>query len=176
MFKLLIQTVTVPFFLLSGFLFTAQVTVAVPVAVTDTSKPTKKVVVENDGTLLLSAEAGSGIGPSIKYMPEWKAFGWFRAADRVEWNVTVKTAGMYEVYLEWSVSDEEAGKPFIVQAGKQKLKALTGKSGSWETFVNKKVGTIRLSAGSQKVIFKAATAFKEGALLDLREIKLVPVK
>ncbi|CAL1520346.1 hypothetical protein [Chitinophaga sp. MM2321] len=176
MFKPFIQTVAVSFFLLSGALFTTQAVHAIPVTVRDTTLPVKKVVTENDGSLLLSAEAGYAIGPSIKYMPEWKAFGWFRSADRVEWDVTINKKGTYDVYLEWSVSDEDAGKPFIVQAGKRQLKALTGKSGSWETFTSKKVGIIRLSAGSQKVIFKAATAFKEGALLDLREIRLVPVK
>src|SRR5690606_13895722 len=29
------------------------------------------------GQLLLPAQAGEGIGPKIKYMPEWAAFGWF---------------------------------------------------------------------------------------------------
>lgn len=157
----------------SLFLFTTHMASA---AIADTTLPARKVIAESNGTLRLHADAGYGIGPSIKYMPEWKAFGWFRAADRVEWDVTTKTTGVYVVYLEWSVSDEESGKPFVLQAGKQQLKAIVGKSGSWETFIAKKVGTIRLQAGRQKVIFKAGSAFTEGALLDLREIKLVPAK
>lgn len=44
---------------------------------------------ESNGSLHLSAEKGKPIGPEIKYMPEWKAFGWFTSADRVEWNVEV---------------------------------------------------------------------------------------
>ena len=43
-------------------------------------------------------------------MPEWKAFGWFTAADKVEWDIETARKGKYEVYLDWSVSDEEAGK------------------------------------------------------------------
>lgn len=45
---------------------------------------------ESDGSLRLTAEKGKAIGPDIKYMPEWKAFGWFRSKDKVEWNVQVK--------------------------------------------------------------------------------------
>src|SRR5690606_29707979 len=36
-----------------------------------------------DWQLRLIAESGQGIGPNIKYMPEWRAFGWYTAADRV---------------------------------------------------------------------------------------------
>ncbi|MGZ5135772.1 MAG: hypothetical protein ACXWCG_11500, partial [Flavitalea sp.] len=112
----------------------------------------------------------------IKYMPEWKAFGWFTAADLVEWDIEGMKKGKYDVYLEWSVSDEEAGKPFVLKAGNQQLKGKVGQTGSWEKFKSEKIGTIQLGAGRQKLIFRPATAFEKGALLDLREIKLVPIK
>jgi hypothetical protein len=83
-----------------------------------------------DSTLNLTAEKGKATGSEIKYMPEWKAFGWFTAADRVEWDVEVTKGGKYDVFLEWSVSDEEAGKPFIFEAGNQQLEKKAGKTGS----------------------------------------------
>lgn len=130
---------------------------------------------ESDGSLRLSAEKGKAIGPDIKYMPEWKAFGWFGAKDRVEWNVLIKKSGEYDVFLEWSVSDEEAGKPFVLVTRDNQLKNKVGKTGSWETFKSMKIGSIRLSKGKQVMTFKSDAAFSEGALLDLREVKLVPV-
>lgn len=130
---------------------------------------------EADGSLRLTAEKGKPIGPDIKYMPEWKAFGWFTSEDRVEWNVIVDESGKYDVFLEWSVSDKEAGKPFVFLAGDKKLKKKVGKTGSWETFKTKKIGRIRLPAGQQKMVFKPNSKFEEGALLDLREVRLVPV-
>ncbi len=132
------------------------------------------VLPESNGSLRLSAEMGKAIGPEIKYMPEWKAFGWFTAKDRVEWNVLVKKSGEYEVFLEWSISDVEAGKPFVFRAGDKELKNIVAKSGSWETFKSKKIGSVHLSAGRQLMVFKPDSKFKEGALLDLREIRLVP--
>lgn len=131
---------------------------------------------ERNGVLRLQAEMGRAIGPEIKYMPEWKAFGWFTAADKVEWDVEGIIKGKYEVYLEWSVSDEEAGKPFVLEAGNQQLKGKVGQTGSWEKFKTEKIGTIRLVPGRQKIVFKPAGTFEKGALLDLREVKLVPLK
>ncbi len=130
----------------------------------------------SDGILRLRAEVGRGIGPAIKYMPEWKAFGWFTAADRVEWEIERGKDKKYEVYLEWSVSDEEAGKPFVLEVGNQQLKGRVGRTGSWEIFKTEKIGTLQLPAGRQKIVFKPAATFDKGALLDLREVKLVPVK
>jgi hypothetical protein len=134
----------------------------------------KSVVADADGSLKLTAGNGEGIGPDIQYMPEWKAFGWFTAEDRVEWTVEVPKTGKYDVYLEWSVSDEEAGKYFVFEAGDQKLTKKVGKSGSWETFKTKKVGSIQLNQGKQKMVFKPRDNFKGEALLDLRELVLVP--
>lgn len=130
---------------------------------------------EKDGTLRLRAEKGQGIGPKIKYMPEWQAYGWFTADDRIEWEVQAKK-GRYDVYLEWSVSDQEAGKPFAFQAGDQQLTGTVAPSGSWEEFKTVHIGQLRLRSGRQKMVLKPNARFEKGALLDLREIKLVPVR
>jgi hypothetical protein len=131
---------------------------------------------EADGTIHLRAEVAKESGPDIKYMPEWKAFGWFTALDRVEWDVDVKSAGKFDVYLDWSVADDSAGKPFLFKAGDQSISGKVGKTGSWFTYRYEKVGRIRLAAGSQKMVFTGASASTKGALLDFRTLKLVPVK
>jgi len=142
----------------------------------DTVNSPELVRAESDGSLLLTAENGKPIGPDIKYMPEWRAFGWFTSADRVEWEVDVTYPGEYEVQLNWSVSDEEAGKEFLLEAKDRQLTGVVGKTGSWEIFKNENVGKIKLSEGYQKVVFRSKTKVEKGALLDLRQIKLVAVK
>jgi len=148
---------------------------------TSTSRPesiSKATIVspETEGILRLSARNGKGIGPKIKYMPEWWAFGWFTNLDRVEWDVEVEQEGEYNAELVWSVSDEEAGNEFLLEAGKQKLIGIIDPSGSWETFKSKNIGTIKLKAGKQKIVFKANKPSVKAGMLDLREIKLSPVK
>jgi hypothetical protein len=108
-------------------------------------------------------------------MPEWKAFGWFNVEDQAEWNVQVRKNGKYDVYLEWSVSDAEAGKPFVFEAGNKKLEGKIGKTGSWFTYKKEKIGTISLKSGLQKMVFKSNSNSAKGAVLDLRQVVLVPL-
>ncbi len=131
---------------------------------------------EENGAIHLRAEAARAIGPDIKYMPEWKAFGWFTESDRVEWDVDINKKGRYDVYLDWSVSDAEAGKPFVAEAGSRKINGKIGKTGSWFTYRKEKIGSIQLQEGSQKVVFRPDPKSPKGALLDLREVTLIPAK
>jgi hypothetical protein len=140
------------------------------------SAPNSSLVrVEKNGTLRLSAEKGKAIGPEIKYMPEWRAYGWFTAADRVEWLVQIPETGIYEASIEYSVDNLEAGKQFILFSSSANLKGIVARSGSWETYKLVKVGTIKLNKGIQKITFKSQTKFAKGAILDLREVRLSQV-
>jgi hypothetical protein len=129
-----------------------------------------------DGSMILSAYKAKATGPNIKYMPEWKAFGWFNTEDQTEWTIQTGEKKRYEVYLDWSVSDPEAGKSFLLEAGGKNLKGRIGKTGSWFTYKKEKIGTITLPAGSQKIVFKSGSRSEKGAMLDLRQIILVPSK
>ena len=133
------------------------------------------VRVEKNGALRLSAEKGKAIGPEIKYMPEWRAYGWFTSADRVEWQVQIPETGIYEASIEYSVDNLEAGKQFILFSSTTNLKGIVARSGSWETYKLVKVGRIKLSKGIQKITFKSQTKFVKGAILDLKEIRLSQV-
>lgn len=126
--------------------------------------------------LVLEARYATAKGPKIEYMPEWKAFGWFTGKDKVEWTVDIPQAATYNVILDWSVSDEEAGKKFVLEGGDKPIAGTVEKSGSWETFKEKRIGTVRLAKGRHTLTFRPAEEFEKGALLDLRTVKLTPVK
>jgi hypothetical protein len=141
---------------------------------TDTTSRPMLITPSTDETYRLSAVHGRGEGPAIKYMPEWEAFGWFTAEDSVVWEIDVKKSGNYQVLLTWSVSDEEAGKRFMFSIGSSTIDGVVQKSGSWETFKTVTIGTMNLQKGRQIAVFKPYEKFKGEALLDLREIRLVP--
>ncbi len=148
-----------------------------PTSQPQTQNKPSTVQSETDGsTFRLSARNGKGIGPKIKYMPEWWAFGWFTNLDRVEWDVDVELEGEYHAELVWSVSDETAGNEFLLEAGKQKLTGTIARSGSWETFKSKNIGTIKLKPGRQKIVFRSNKPSIDAGMLDLREIKLSLIK
>jgi neutral ceramidase len=137
-----------------------------------------QVLIESnkDGVFHLTAALAQAVGPAIKYMPEWGAFGWFTTEDQVEWTVNLEKTGKYEVFLKWSVSDDEAGKSFVLESGNKKVKGRVGKTGSWFTYSKRKVGVINLSAGQQKMVFKSNAKSEKGAMLDLAEVTLIYVK
>jgi peptidoglycan/xylan/chitin deacetylase (PgdA/CDA1 family) len=126
--------------------------------------------------VLLSAETGRAQGKNISYMPEWKAFGWFTGKDKVYWDVEVPQTKTYQVILDWSVSNEEAGKEYILEGGEKSIVGKVQKSGSWETFKQVSIGQIKLTKGRNKLTFRPNQEFEKGALLDLRGITLKPIK
>lgn len=129
----------------------------------------------SNGNVVLHAITAKATGTEIAYMPEWQAFGWFRADGVVEWKARIKKGGRYQVFLEWSVSDEEAGKEFLFESKRGTIKGVVEKSGSWETYKKTLIGELSLSKGRQTFRFKPAIDFGSGALLDLRSIELVPI-
>ncbi|MGJ7029637.1 neutral/alkaline non-lysosomal ceramidase N-terminal domain-containing protein [Niabella hirudinis] len=131
---------------------------------------------EADGSYRLSSWLAGTEGNRIKYMPEWKAFGWFDAKDKAIWNVDIAKAGRYDVYLDWSVSDANAGKSFEVAAGNKKIKSKADKTGSWFTYRTKKAGSIQLPQGKTTIELKSGNATEQGSMFDLRELRLVPAK
>jgi hypothetical protein len=136
------------------------------------------LMVEADeyNTLVLLAENGKAIGEDIKYMPEWKAFGWFQYNDKVEWELNIREEKEYIVLMEWSVANEHSGQPFIVETNAASIMGNVAKSGSWETYTSAPIGKLKLKAGKQKIIFKAGkNADTKKALLDLRKLMLVPI-
>jgi hypothetical protein len=141
----------------------------------DTVNQLKLVQPAADGTINLIAESAEAVGPEIKFMREWKAFGWFTTLDRAEWDVDVAKKGRYDVYLEWAVSDADAGKSYLFKAGDKKIKGKLGKTGSWFTYRNEKIGTISLLPGRQKMVFQSNSSSEKGAMLDLRHLTLKAV-
>lgn len=136
----------------------------------------ERIYPDTKNNYLLSAQKGKGVGPKIAYMPEWLAFGWYTTKDHVEWDVEVKKAGTYDVSLEWSVDDATAGNPFYFKSPSSKITGKIGKTGSWETFKEQKIGKIKLEVGRQKLVFGSDVNDIKVGLLDLRKIVLSPAK
>lgn len=121
------------------------------------------------------AKDGTGIGPKIELMPEWEAFGFFSVGAHIEWEeIEVPESGVYDVYMEWSVSDSDSGKPYVFKIGNHKLKGIIQKSGGWEEFKTIKIGSMKLKKGIYSGSFSPDKKSPAGGMMDFREIKLIP--
>src|SRR5690606_40369351 len=65
------------------------------------------------------------------------------------WEVEIERTGKYDVFLEWSVSDETAGNPFVFETQDKPLKGKVGKTGSWETFKSEKIRSEERRVGKE---------------------------
>lgn len=134
------------------------------------------VIEDVAGTLNLKASLGRGYGPKIAYMPEWKAFGWWTNKDSVVWNISIPEPANYEVRLEWSISDEEAGKDIELHIGGRQILYNIQRSGSWETFRKELVGHVFLQEGDHRVLIVPANTEDTGSFMDVRSVELIKIK
>lgn len=133
----------------------------------------QKITASDNGTLVLPAKHSKLTGASLAYMPEWQALGFWRQQEQAAWEVDVAKAGTYDVTMEWSVDDKNAGNPFVLEAGSERLEGKAPSTGKWNVLRRENIGQIKLSAGVQTIAFKANGEFKT-ALMDLRELRLTP--
>jgi len=82
-------------------------------------------------------------------------------------------AGEYEVELTYGAS--AAGNGYTIEAGDSALVGKTEKTGDLRKYKALPIGRIALAAGDVSVSIKPAGKI-EGALMNLRELTLKPVK
>lgn len=141
----------------------------------DGNKPATVRAAE-DGSLTLPATTAEIYGTSLVFEPQYRNLGWWGSADdRAVWTLTVPTAGRYEVWLDWACPKEEAGKLFTVEVDGLSVSGRVGATAGWEEYKQAKVGELKLEAGEARLTVRATPPFT-GLLMDLRSLKLLPVK
>lgn len=138
----------------------------------DTIPDCRILIKSQNGVLKLEAVHGKGIGPNIKYMPEWKAFGYFNESDRIEWIMEVAESGTYDIFLEWSAAGSVVGNPYEIEIGEQVIQRKVEDTGSWEVFKRKLIGKITIDKGLHRLVFKPTPQVTEAGYLDVRALEL----
>jgi putative membrane-bound dehydrogenase-like protein len=129
-----------------------------------------------DGSLKLTAANAAIYGPSLVLEVRYGNLGyWSSADDRAVWTVAVPKAGRYEVLLDYACDNGSAGNTFVIQSGGAKLGGKVAGTGSWDRYQQVSVGTLALEAGERTVTMRPDGKIN-GALIDLRGIRLAPVK
>jgi putative membrane-bound dehydrogenase-like protein len=128
-----------------------------------------------NGTLLLPATTAEIYGPSLVFEGKHKNLGyWSSTDDHAVWTVEVKQAGKYSVWFDWAMVPGSAGNTFVLDAGSEKLTGKVVSTGNWDNYQQAKVGMLPLSAGQVRITLRPHGKVN-GALIDLRSIKLVPI-
>jgi putative heme-binding domain-containing protein len=127
-----------------------------------------------DGTLSLLAGNCKIYGDTLVYEDHYQNLGyWQSETDRAVWALKLPRGGKYDVWFDWALPADSPNNSFCLESGESSLTARIPKTGSWDDYQQAKLGSIQLQAGRQNVELRGERPV-EGALLDLREIRLVP--
>jgi hypothetical protein len=127
------------------------------------------------GRLALLATNAEISGGEIRFEEPFKNIGyWHGAEDRATWTVELDRPGDYDVYLDWACADDSAGNAYVLEGTRPALRGKVAGTGGWDRYRQQKIGTVRLSTGPHRLVFRPDGARPRGALLDLRGIHLVP--
>lgn len=130
---------------------------------------------DRDGTLSLPASACEVYGPELEYMPEDRALGyWHQVSDYCVWKLDVARAGRYAVLIEWSCAIESAGNSFELLVDEARMTNTVPTSGSWQRHRWAQFGEVEISRGQHELTIRPLPEIRR-ALMDLREVKLVPI-
>jgi hypothetical protein len=131
-----------------------------------------------EGQLSLLAELAEVHGTRVRYEREsgMDNIGyWTSADDYVTWWFQAREAGFYRVELTFSCNDTDEGSTFVVAVGSEQLPGKVRATGTWRDFQTEELGRIHLSQG-KNVLVVWPKAKSRGAVMNLREIRLTPVK
>jgi len=134
------------------------------------------VRVNSDGSLALLATAAEVYGPTLTFEERYKNLGyWGSDDDRAVWTIAIPTAGKYELWLDWACPRSESGKGLVIEVSSENVTARVEATANWEDYKQARIGELKLEPGEARLTARALPPLK-GYLMDLRAIRLVPVK
>lgn len=132
-----------------------------------------------DGTVTMPAKWASVHGETLRYepLPHKNTLGfWVDPKEWASFEFELKQPGTYEVELLVGCGNGSGGSEVLVAVDEQKLKFTVEQTGGFQNFVTRKIGQIKLDKpGSYTLEIRPQT--KPGpAVMDVREVRLLPVK
>ncbi|HRI15075.1 MAG TPA: FG-GAP-like repeat-containing protein [Verrucomicrobiota bacterium] len=127
------------------------------------------------GALRLLATVAEIFGDSLVYESRYHNLGyWQNENDRAAWTLQIPRGGEYDVWLDWARPAGERTVTLRLDVAGVTREFIIPATGSWDTYQQTRLGQVRIEAGRQRVSVRGVPPL-EAAILDLREIRLVPV-
>ncbi len=132
---------------------------------------------DTGGALLLTAANAEIYGRTLVFEKQHANLGyWMSDDDQAVWTIEVSRTGRYAVWLDWACENAAAGKRFVLESGTTELSGKADGTGTWDAYRQASVGDMTLAAGTQRLTFRPGQPLRSGPLIDLKAIKLVPMK
>ena len=133
------------------------------------------VTAEVDGSLrLLATQARlyGGKASKIAIYDKQMCVGWWtKQSDYAAWEVDAPRTGAFDAHLHYSIPDKWAGNWVQITAGPSRLMFQVPTTGSFDNFVLRKIGSLHLTRGRNRVVMRPLTPVN-GEIADLKELRL----
>ncbi|HEX7377391.1 MAG TPA: PVC-type heme-binding CxxCH protein [Pirellulales bacterium] len=128
------------------------------------------------GEFWLLAETAEIYGKTIVFEPQYLNLGfWQSDDDHAVWSLEVTRPGAYVVSLDYACDNSAAGQSVAVEIADKRLVAKVSGTGNWDTYRQLRLGRVELAAGAQQLVVRPEGVLR-GALIDLKSVRLQPVK
>lgn len=132
-----------------------------------------------DGSISLPAHAAVTHGRLLRYEPQphKNTVGyWADAGDWCEWRFRVEKPRKYKVILLQGCGKGQGGSAIKVIVAGQALEYTVEDTGHFQNFVEREAGSVTIDKAGVAALEIRAVRKAKGAVMDLRQVKLVPVE
>ena len=132
---------------------------------------------DTNGVISLPAKFAKTYGEKLRFecQPHKNTVGyWAVEQDTAEWQVDVETAGSFEVEILQGCGKGHGGSDVDLMVGDSKLNFKVEETGHFQNFRWRHLGAIDLKEGAGQTLKLIAVHKKAVAVMDCREIRLVP--
>ena len=139
----------------------------------------KPVVQADDGTVLLHARVATIHGTTVRYEPQpnKNTIGyWTDVDDWVSWDFEITQPGKFKVQILQGCGKGSGGSQVNFSVGEQTLKVTVKDTGGFQNFVNREIGELTIEKPGRYMLAVKPKTKPGVAVMDLREIKLSPVR
>ena len=136
-----------------------------------------------DGVIVMPASKAKVFGQQLQFepLPHKNTVGyWIHADDYATWKVAVPASGQYQVQLLQGCGGGQGGSRIELSFGQKGvgeavMETLVEETGHFQNFRWRDLGPVTLQAGADVDVSLRCLAKAKAAVMDVRQIRLVPV-
>lgn len=136
------------------------------------------IVAAKDGTIVLPAAKAKVFGKQLQFEPltHKNTVGyWVNADDYATWKIAIPESGDYQVHLLQGCGTGHGGSRVEVAIGDALVEMTVEETGHFQNFRWRDLGPVHLKAGDDVLVSVRCLAKQKAAVMDVRQIRLVPV-
>lgn len=134
---------------------------------------------DKQGAVTLPARWAKVSGTQLRFepLPHKNTLGyWTNPKDTAEWTFTITTPGKFFVEVLQGCGKGQGGSEVKVVCGDESLSFTVEDTGHFQNFVRREIGTIELKDAGRHTISLQPQSKAGVAVMDVRELRLVPAK